>query len=158
MKYMYHCTSRASQNGDSPEDGKIWEIWFFTVKKLINWRKKPKIAGYLCQGLIWSFQSSNLCTIEVARTTFPRVIAQKWERSWSSLIFLVSALSYFSTTASGTLSIAGLEIVDSLFGSLFDSLFKRLTVYIDDLSIDDWSSILESSILSVSTIYIDDPI
>ena len=70
----------------------------------------------------------------------------------------MSALSYFSTTASGTLSIAGLEIVDSLFGSLFDSLFKRLTVYIDDLSIDDWSSILESSILSVSTIYIDDPI
>ena len=48
----------------------------------------------------------------------------------------MSALSYFSTTASGTLSIAGLEIVDSLFGSLFDSLFKRLTVYIDDLSID----------------------
>ena len=70
----------------------------------------------------------------------------------------MSALSCFSTTASGTLSIAGLEIVDSLFGSLFDSLFKRLTVYIDDLSIDDWSSILESSILSVSTIYIDDPI
>ena len=34
----------------------------------------------------------------------------------------------------------------------------RVTVYIDDLSIDDWSSILRSSILSVSTIYIDDPI
>ena len=33
-----------------------------------------------------------------------------------------------------------------------------VTVYIDDLSIDDWSSILRSSILSVSTIYIGDPI
>ena len=32
------------------------------------------------------------------------------------------------------------------------------TLYIDDLRIDDWSSILRSSILSVPTIYIDDPI
>ena len=54
----------------------------------------------------------------------------------------MSALSYFSTTASGTLSIAGLEIVDSLF--------KRPTVYIDD-----WSSILESSI---NDVYFNDPI
>ena len=35
---------------------------------------------------------------------------------------------------------------------------SSVTVYIDDLSIDNWSSILRSSILSVSTIYIDDPI
>ena len=43
---------------------------------------------------------------------------------------------------------------------LFSSkpLLDKVTVYIDDLSIDDWSSILRSSILSVSTIYIDDPI
>ena len=31
------------------------------------------------------------------------------------------------------------------------------TLYFDDLRIDDWSSILMSSILSISTIYIDDP-
>ena len=32
-----------------------------------------------------------------------------------------------------------------------------VTVYIDDLSIDDWSSMLASSFLSKSTIEIDDP-
>ena len=31
------------------------------------------------------------------------------------------------------------------------------TLYIDDLRINDWLSILRSSILSISTIYIDDP-
>ena len=38
-----------------------------------------------------------------------------------------------------------------------DTYTHRVTVYIDNLSIDDWSPILRSSILSVSTIYIDDP-
>ena len=39
------------------------------------------------------------------------------------------------------------------FGNTYTSTNKLVTVYIDDLSIDDWSSILRSSILSVSTIY-----
>ena len=34
---------------------------------------------------------------------------------------------------------------------------NKNTLYIDDLRIDDWSSILRSSILSISTIWIDDP-
>ena len=56
----------------------------------------------------------------------------------------------------------------SLHQTLFEQAFEKkekkqqksgwVTVYIDDLNIDDWSSILRSSILSVSTIYIDDPI
>ena len=33
----------------------------------------------------------------------------------------------------------------------------EVTVYINDLSIDDWSSMLASSFLSKSTIEIDDP-
>ena len=40
------------KNGNLPEDHKIWEIRFFTVKGLIN-RKKNKIFGYICPGLIW---------------------------------------------------------------------------------------------------------
>ena len=56
----------------------------------------------------------------------------------------------------------------SLHQTLFEQAFEKkekkqqksgwVTVYIDDLNIDDWSSILRSSILIVSTIYIDDPI
>ena len=34
---------------------------------------------------------------------------------------------------------------------------QMVTVYIDDASIDDWSSMLASSFLSKSTIEIDDP-
>ena len=116
MKYMYHCTNRASRTA-IPRTEKIG-IQISTVKRLINWQKKPKIDGYLSQGLIWSFQSSNLCIIKVAGEAFPKVIAQKMRKVLNILIFLLSVLSYFSTTASGTLSIAGLEIVDSLFSQM----------------------------------------
>ena len=43
-----------------------------------------------------------------------------------------------------------------LFLGFVNSLFW-VTVYIDDASIDDWSSMLASSFLSKSTIEIDDP-
>ena len=42
--------------------------------------------------------------------------------------------------------------------SRVEGIAGQVTVYIDDLSIDDWSSILRSSILSISSIDIDDPI
>ena len=41
--------------------------------------------------------------------------------------------------------------------SLFAFILTLVTVYIDDASIDDWSSMLASSFLSKSTIEIDDP-
>ena len=44
-----------------PGNGKIWELRFFTVKRLRNRRKKPKIYGYIYPSPIWSFQSSILC-------------------------------------------------------------------------------------------------
>ena len=42
-------------------------------------------------------------------------------------------------------------------GALYGKHPFTVTVYIDDASIDDWSSMLASSFLSKSTIEIDDP-
>ena len=43
------------------------------------------------------------------------------------------------------------------FRGAFPPPMATVTVYIDDASIDDWSSMLASSFLSKSTIEIDDP-